>query len=139
MKRKIATMLTIVAATLIMISTSAFASSGTGIVKVGLDSRMKQAETDITRTGRYSYVMVGVGSVYPVGTYSEDTYTRCKTRIYHSDISNKVISDRYVLTEGANYKIPLYEGYLNLTRVDLCFAGNNPDLEAYVVYSYDGK
>lgn len=85
------------------------------------------------------WVYIGVNSVYPTGSYSEDNYTKCLTRLYHNSEDNLPISDTYTITEGAtDTKVYIKEGYLNLTYFDLCFAGNNPNYDAYVVYTYNG-
>lgn len=118
---------------------AAFASSGSGIVKVAKNQVMTQAKTGISRTKSFSFVYIGVNSVYPTGSYSEDNYTKCLTRLYHNSEDNLPISDTYTITEGAtDTKVYIKEGYLNLTYFDLCFAGNNPNYDAYVVYTYNG-
>lgn len=119
---------------------SVFASSGSGLVLVGEGGNMTQAQVGITRTGEVSYASISVNSVYPDGNYSEDTYTRCKARLYHHTKGNTPVSDKYTLTEGTGYtQIKFYEGYLNIRSFDLCFSGNNPLYGAYIAYSYRGN
>ena len=83
---------------------------------------------------------VAVSSVYPVNTYSEDNYTRCFTKLFHNTIGNTPISDKYLLMEGTGYqKITINEGYLSQSKFDLCFAGYNANLAAYIAYAYKGN
>lgn len=139
MKKRIISMLVVALMAVMMISTNVLASSGSGTVTVGYNSKMMQAKTDITRTGKYSFASIKATSVYPTGDYVLDTYSTCKTRLYHSDISNRVISDIYTIKEGTTYKVYIYEGYLDLKKFDLCFAGNNPNYNACVSYTYNGN
>lgn len=114
--------------------------AGSGTVRVGKNQVMMQAETGIPRTKRYGYAEIAVNSVYPTGTYTEDNYTKCKTCLYHYSLDNVQISDVYTLTEGATATtVYIKQGYLNVTYFDLCFAGNNPNYDAYVAYTYNGK
>lgn len=139
MKKKFLSMLSLMMLLVMVFSMSSFASSGSGIVRVAKNSVMTQAKTGISRSRGYTYALVTANSVYPVESYEQDTYKYCLTRLYHNTIGNKPISATYQIKEGATYQIKFYEGYYNLTKFDLCFAGNSPDLEAYVVYTYDGK
>lgn len=117
-----------------------FASSGSGTVKVTKYQAMVQAETGISRSTRYSYVDVTVNSVYPTGTYTEDNFTKCTACIYHHSLPNVMLSQIYTLEEGTGVNhLEIKQGYLNILYVDLYFAGNNPNYEAYVAYTYDGK
>ena len=117
-----------------------FASSDSGTVKMAKNQVMTQAETGISRTKRYGYAEIAVNSVYPTGTYTEDNYTKCQTCLYHYSLDNVQISDIYTLTEGdAAERVKIKDGYLNVTYFDLCFAGNNPNYDAYVTYTYNGK
>lgn len=116
----------------------AMASSGSGTVYVRENCIMSRAVAGATRSTQNSYVLVSADSVYPVS--GQDTYKKCRTRLYHPAIGNTPISDEYVLTEGTGYtKIVIKEGYLGWNKFDLYFAGNNPVLPAYVAYSYNGK
>ncbi len=110
--------------------------TGTGTVKVPTGSKYVVAKTKIKRSLDYNYVMVKANSVYPTEEGAKDTYTRCKTRIYYSDTP---ISDEELLTEGVLKKVTLYNGYLSKTTFRIKFAGNDPDLSAYVAYYYNGK
>lgn len=139
MKKNFLSMLSLMMLLVMIFSMGAFASSGTGKVKVGKNSVMMQAETGISRSRGYTYALVTADSVYPVGNYEEDTYKYCLTRLYHNTIANKPVSAKYQIKEGTTYQIQFYEGYYNLTKFDLCFAGNSPDLAAYVIYTYNGK
>ncbi len=139
MKKKVLSMLSVVMLLVMVFSLNSFASSGEGSVIVGKNSAMTQAKTGITRTRKYSYVEVTAQSVCPVGEYDEDTYKYCKTRLYHNTIDNRAISDNVKIKESKLNSITIYEGYLNLKKFDLCFAGNNPDLAAKIFYKYDGK
>lgn len=62
--------------TMVMLNatTMAFASSGSGTVKVNDNAVMTQAVVGATRSGNYSYVSIKARSVYPTGDYSEDNY-----------------------------------------------------------------
>lgn len=121
-------------------TTMAFASSGSGTVRVSDDGVMIQTVVGATRSGKYSYVSIKARSVYPTEDYAEDTYTRCKTRLYHNKISNLCISDTYVLVEGSDYtNVTIYEGYQDQKAFDICFAGNKKGLAAYVAYTYVGN
>ncbi len=113
---------------------------GRGTVAVGYNSVMTQAKAGIKRTRDFSYASVAVSSVYPVNTYSEDNYTRCFTKLFHNTIGNTPISDKYLLMEGTGYqKITINEGYLSQSKFDLCFAGYNANLAAYIAYAYKGN
>ena len=117
-----------------------FASSGSGTITVSSGSVYKTAVSGASRTGNYSYVHVRATSVYPTGTYTEDNYTKCKTRLYKNDSTSTAISDSYTLTEGALYtKVTIKEGYLSLTKFNLCFAGNNASYGAVINYTYAGN
>lgn len=121
-------------------TTMAFASSGSGTVRVADKGVMTQAVVGATRTRRYSYVSVKADSVYPDKTGIKDDYTKCKARLYHNTESNVCISESYTLVEGNDYtKIKIYEGYQDQEYFDLCIAGNNKTLTAYVAYSYKGN
>lgn len=122
-----------------MNSVYSFASSGSGTVKVVKGSVMTQAKTGITRTGNYNYARVKATSIYPTGNYTTDNYTKCKVRLYHNTKNSTPISSTYTITEGSWNDITINNGYLAQKKFDLCFAGNDPALDAYVVYAYNGK
>lgn len=134
--------LLIAAVLLLNFDLSAFASSGYGRVRVGKNSVMMQAEVGITRTGADNFAVIRVDSVFPVGSYETDNYTQCLTRLYHNTIGNTPVSASFRMKEGVGGQgmaIPFYERYRSIRKFDLCFAGNDPDLEAWVVYTYDGR
>lgn len=139
MKKRIIKILSAAALGIMVCSFNSFASSGTGTVYVGKNSVMTQAETGITRTGKYSYANVYPLSVFPTGNYEVDNYTKCKSALYHHTKGNIMISSVYTLTEGTTYSMTIKEGYLDQSQFDLCFAGNSPSLEANILYMYDGK
>lgn len=96
MKKRIISMLVVALMAVMMISTNVLASSGSGTVTVGYNSRMMQAKTDITRTGKYSYASIKATSVYPTGDYKFDTYinyeyVRNNEFFIQSDASNEKI------------------------------------------------
>lgn len=80
---------------------------------------------------------VYIESVYPPGG-KKDNYKKAKTALYHPDVANRMVSSVWTISEGGGAQVTIYDGYLGLDRVDLCFAGNNPDFDAYVIYGYDG-
>ena len=134
--------LLIIAVLLLNFDLSVFASKGDGRVRVGKNSVMMQAEVGITRTGVDPFAAIRIDSVFPVDYYETDNYTQCFTRLYHNTIGNTPVSAKFRLTEGvggAGMPIAFYEWYLSIREFDLCFAGNNPNLEAWVVYTYDGR
>lgn len=114
------------------------ASSGSGLVTVGKDCTFTTAVSNLARTGNYDYIEVAVHSVYPVGNYDEDNYQKCKAAVFKNDGTR--ISDTKTIKEGTGYeKLTIYNGYLNLKKVNLGFAGNNPNYSANIDYSYKGK
>ncbi len=134
--------LLIATALLLNFDLSAFASSGSGRGRVGKNSVMMQAEVGITRSGADDFATVRVDSVFPVGSYETDNYTQCLTRLYHNTIGNTPVSETFKLREGVGGQgmaIPFYEWYRSIRKFDLCFAGNDPDLEAWIIYTYDGR
>jgi len=126
---------------LIHVDYSVFAGSiGSGQVKVGTNCVMKKAEDDLVRSTNYSYILVNVKSVYPVGAYDVDNFTRCRVCLYSSTSAYTPISDVYVLTEGTGYQqIALSEGKLSYSVLDLYFSGNNEKYGAYIDYAYSCK
>ncbi len=114
-------------------------SIGSGTVRVGYDCVMTPAETGLYRTGANGDVLVKANSVYPVGNYDVDDYTKCRTMVYHHTIGNQPISAPVPLIEGEGYsEVEILDGYKQLHYFDLCFSGNHPDYEAYIAYSYMG-
>ena len=121
------------------ILTWAGGSIGSGTVRVGYDCVMTQAETGLYRTTKNGGVLVKANSVYPVGNYDVDDYTKCWTMVYHHTIGNLPISAPVPLIEGEGYsEVEILDGYKQLHYFDLCFSGNHPDYQAYVSYSYMG-
>lgn len=116
---------------------ASFADVITGEAGVGKYSEMYQAETGISRTGKYSYVTMLVRSVFPMDTYITDNFTKCKSQLYHHTVGNCPISDVYILTEGHTTDMEIKNGYLDVRKFDLCFAGNHPDYAAWISYAYD--
>ena len=116
-------------------SMQVMASSGSGSFTVPVGSRFFVAKSDISRTGSYSYIKVKAESVIPTSEGVSDTYTKCKAKLF---LNGSVRSDEKVLTEGTQYKLYIYEGYLHERYVDLAFAGNNPNYDAKIFYTYDG-
>ncbi len=110
--------------------------TGTGRVKVPKDCKFVTAKTHIERSKKYDYVLVKADSVYPVEEGKEDTYKKCRTRIYFKDTP---ISDTKVLEENNLTHVKIYNGHLNHSMFNLRFAGNNPDLGARINYYYNGK
>lgn len=110
--------------------------TGTGTVKVPTGSTFVVAKTKIKRSLAYDYAIVKANSVYPTGEGKTDTYKKCKTRLYYGD---KAISGEVTLTEGELTHVKIYNGQLNRPTFQIRFAGNNPNLPAYVAYYYNGK
>ncbi len=116
------------------------AAIGTGSVRVPTGLQMVKAENDIDRSLFYSYISVSASAVYPTGNYTEDTYTRCKTRVYHYNSSTIALSDAMVLKEGNGYyNVYLYDNQLGYETIDLYFSGNHADYSAYVNYNYNTR
>lgn len=137
MKNKIFKCLAISVLFVMIFTQSSFASSGNVRTYIPLNSVMNQSVTGVTRTTDFSYVLIYSISIYPRS--GEDTYEQCYFRLYHNSIGNTPISSKYKITEGKTYKLYITEGYLSVSKVDICVAGNDPDLDAYVSYSYNGK
>lgn len=135
MKKFWAGMCAIVMLCAMAMSLNVMASSGSGTVRVPTYSVYKSAVDNATRTGSYSYVTVRVDRVYPTGS-GTDNYSLCKTVLYNQ---NYMMSDEVVATEGYSFNLPIKEGYLNLKYFNLCFAGCNPELAAFVDYYYNGN
>lgn len=136
-KKKLLNGLAILLMMVMMYSNYAMASSGSSSVTVGTECIFK---TGVSRTTDYNYVRVRADSVYPVGNYDKDNYTKCKTAIYKNDNTSTRISNIYTLTEGHGYSnVEIYNGNLSLAKVNICFAGNDPALGAVIDFSYDGK
>lgn len=140
MKAKIINACSIILIFIMMYSSFAMASSGTGSVTVGTGSIYVTGAYGVTRTTNYDYVLVKANSVYPTGNYTTDNFTKCKTAIYKNDNTSTRISNVYTLTEGNGYReVKINNGYLFLSKVNVCFAGNNPEYGAVINFSYDGK
>lgn len=140
MKKKIFNGLAMLLMMLMMYSNYAMASSGSSSVTVGTECIFKTGVSGVSRTTDYNYVRVRADSVYPVGNYDKDNYTKCKTAIYKNDNTSTRISNIYTLTEGHGYSnVEIYNGNLSLAKVNICFAGNDPALGAVIDFSYDGK
>lgn len=110
--------------------------TGTGTVKVPTGSTFVVAKTKIKRSKNYDYAIVKANSVYPVEEGKEDTYTRCKTRLFYGETP---ISDVITLTEGKLTSVKIYNGQLTRPTFRIKFAGNSPSLAAHVAYYYNGK
>ena len=117
------------------LSYSVIASKGSGTVNVSRDMHFSLAKAGITRTGRYSVVLVKANSVYPLDG-STDRFRNCRTRLYGNGYA---ISGIYVLHEGQDRYIPINEGSLNITNFNLYFSGNDPNYPAGISYCYDGR
>lgn len=140
MKKKISVIAALALLLAMNFSMNAFASSGSGQVIVGTRCNFVTGVSGVTRTTNYSYVEVKADSVYPIGIYDTDNFTRCKVQLYVNDSTSTAISNSVTLTEGNDYsQITIYEGYLSLPQVNICFAGNNPNYGAVIDFSYDGK
>lgn len=63
------------------LSYNVIASKGSGTVNVSRDMHFSLAKAGITRTGRYSDVLVRANSVYPLDG-STDRFRNCRTRLY---------------------------------------------------------
>ena len=135
MKRKITRISAAILLVAMILTLNTFASSGSGIVKVPKNCVYTYGEHNVTRTRNYSYIRVGIGSVYPTGEYEEDTYQYCYAVPYSQSIP---IATSKKIKEGTTANITLKEGSLNKTSFDLLFAGNSPDLDAWVTYNYNG-
>ena len=109
---------------------------GTGRVTVPTDCKYVTAKKNVSRSCKYSYAIVKADSVYPVENGKEDTYTRCKTRLY---CGKTPISSEVILKENNLTHINIYNGQLNRTSFNIKFAGNNPGLSARISYYYNGK
>ncbi len=140
MKKKIFNGLAMLLMMVMMYSNYSMASSGSGSVTVGTGSIFVTGVSGVSRTTNYSYVQIKANSVYPTGNYDKDNYTKCKTAIYKNDSTSTMISNVYILTEGSGYtNVHIKEGYLSLTKVNICFAGNNTEYGAVIDFSYDSK
>ncbi len=140
MKKKISIIMTLALLIVMTISMNSFASSGSGQVRVGMNSVYVTGASGVSRTRNYSYVSVKANSVYPTGTYSQDNFTKCKTRLYKNDSTSTSISNAVTLTEGSSYiPVTIKEGYLSLSKINICFAGNDPSYGAVIDFSYNGN
>lgn len=140
MKKKMFNGLAMLLMMVMMYSNYAMASSGSSSVTVGTGSIFVTGVSGVSRTTNYDYVQVKANSVYPKGNYKEDNYTKCKTAIYKNDSTSTRISNIYILTEGKGYtNVEINNGYLSLSKVNICFAGNDPSLGAVIDFSYNGK
>lgn len=140
MKKKISIIVTLSLLIAMTFSMNVFASSGSSQVTVGTGSIYVTGVKGVTRTTDYNYVNVKANSVYPTGNYDTDNFTKCKTRIYKNDSTSTAISNSVTLTEGSGYSaVTIYNGYLSLSKVNICFAGNDPAYGAVIDFSYDGK
>ncbi|MGN0151905.1 MAG: hypothetical protein ACI39Q_05470 [Wujia sp.] len=140
MKRKIINGIAMMSMMLMMCTNYVMASTGNGSVTVGTGSVFITGASAVERTTNYDYVQVKANSVYPTGSYSSDNFTKCKTAIYRNDNTSTRISNVYTLTEGNGYSnVKINNGYLSLKKVNICFAGNDPDYGAVVAFSYNGK
>ncbi|MCM1288353.1 MAG: hypothetical protein NC240_08575 [Clostridium sp.] len=140
MKKKLVSEIAILLMMVLMYSNYTMASSGSGSVTVDIGCTFRTGVSGVSRTTSYSYVQVKANSVYPTGTYKEDNFTKCKTALYKNDSTSTRISSIYTLTEGSGYtNVRINEGYLSLTKVNICFAGNDPSYSAVIDFSYNGK
>lgn len=110
--------------------------TGVGQVVVPTGSKFVVAKNKIKRSKKYSYAIVKANGVMPIEEGKEDTYTRCKTRLFYGD---KAISDIVTLEESKLTHVNIYNGHLNHSTFNLRFAGNSPSLAARVAYYYNGK
>lgn len=110
--------------------------TGTGRVKVPKGSTFVDARTGIKRSLNYNYVKVKADSVYPIEEGKEDTYTRCKTRLYYKTTA---ISKEVTLEETKTGTVYIYNGQLSRKTFRIKLAGNSPSLAAWVDYYYNGK
>ncbi len=116
-----------------------FASSSAvkGQIIVPKGCIMRLAESNVSRTLDYSYVYVKIDAVYPTGTYTEDTYKKCRVKLHNSNNLSQRISDVYTLIEGTGYhKVYINQGYLSITSFNMYFSGNNENYTAVVDYHY---
>lgn len=118
-------------------ATLVFASSGYVNTYLFLNQVWDQSVLDASRTGNYSNVYIKVYTVYPPS--GPDNYTKCKFLLYHPTIPDVTISAVSTYTEGSSYYKSIYEGYLSLSTFDICVSGNNPSLDGYVYYWYNGR
>lgn len=110
---------------------------GNGLIKVKKGCEYKLAKRNIKRTRKFSYVNVKADSVYPTGEGVEDDYTHCRTNLRKN---GKLISkEKTVLDEGKLKKVGILQGYQDVKSFDLYFAGNQPDLDAWIAYYYNGN
>ena len=137
MKKLLEKSLAVTLLIIMVVTVNVFAyDTWTGRVKVPTGSTFVVAKTAIKRSLDYKYAIVKADSVYPTGEGKKDTYTRCKTRLYYNSTA---ISNVVTLTEGNLTKVTIYNGHLSKKTFRIKFAGNDPDLSAYVNYYYNGK
>ena len=138
MKNRIIQMIATLLLCFMIFSPVCSAGAVTGTIRVPKNCIMTSAG-EATRTTKYGYVSVKANSVYPTGEYKKDNFTKCKTHLFHVT-SHKAISNKVTLTEGKGYaKVIIQDGYLDQTKVNVCFAGNDPEYPAMVNYTYNGN
>lgn len=119
----------------VLLGTQIYAA--TAVVRLPSNQVKKFAGTD-TRSGKYSYTLAELYSVYPT-TGGEDNFRYCQTALYDSTGSTQ-ISNWTVLDEqdGDTTNVYIKEGYLDTSTVKFAFRGNSAKYGAYAYVFYSG-
>lgn len=130
--RKIMSVLFLTIMTIFCVSTQGFAESQNNITVVLPKNKVWATATTLNRSGNYNNVKTRCKSVYP--TSGPDHFTKIKARITNTS-GTLIMNNNYVtLTEGTvDVKIPIKDGYYNVTKVRFQYRGNKNDAAEAVV------